>query len=133
MATTDQLAGNLCGQWTGFANGGTPDNRRRMDLLLQLRGKRLSGVGDDESGIFVMTGEYDPDAQEFRWEQIYLDGDTLHCRGFHDHNGIWGTWQNAAGDSHGGFHFWPLKRSDQASPAAPNRLTTVSSEPQAGR
>lgn len=102
---------NLSGHWTGFANQGTPDNRRRLDLLLQLRDRRISGVGDDDTGIFVLSGEYDEAAQEFRWVQTYLFGDTLFCRGFFDRKWIWGTWQDAT-DGHGGFQIWPLNDPD---------------------
>jgi hypothetical protein len=97
----------LSGHWTGFANEGTPDNRRRLDLLLQLRDNRLSGVGDDDTGMFVLSGEFDPDEREFRWVQTYLFGDTLFCRGFCEDDRIWGTWQNAT-EGHGGFQIWPL-------------------------
>lgn len=99
--------GGLSGQWTGFTNQGTPANKRRLDVLLQLRANRLSGVGDDDLGMFVLSGEFDPQAQEFRWVQTYLFGNTLFCRGFCDANRIWGTWQDAS-EGHGGFHIWPL-------------------------
>ena len=103
---TDSFAG-LSGQWTGFTNQGTPANKRRLDVLLQLRANQLSGVGDDDLGMFVLSGEFDPQAQEFRWVQTYLFGNTLFCRGFCDANRIWGTWQDAS-EGHGGFQIWPL-------------------------
>lgn len=97
----------LSGQWTGFTNQGTPAQKRRLDVLLQLRDGQLSGVGEDESGMFVLSGEFDPAAQEFRWVQTYLFGRTVFCRGFCDAGRIWGTWQDAA-EGHGGFQIWPL-------------------------
>lgn len=107
MTTATNPIASLSGQWTGFANQGTPGNRRRLDLLLQLRDNQLSGVGDDDTGMFVLSGEYDPQDQEFRWVQTYLFGDTHFCRGFCEANRIWGTWQDAA-EGHGGFQIWPL-------------------------
>jgi hypothetical protein len=98
---------SLSGQWTGFTNQGSPADQRRLDILLQLRDNRLSGVGDDDTGMFVLSGEFDPGAREFRWVQTYLFGDTLFCRGFCDADKIWGTWQDAA-DGHGRFQIWPL-------------------------
>lgn len=109
MATTTStnLIASLSGQWTGFTNQGTPANKRRLDMLLQLRDNQLSGVGDDDSGMFVLSGEFDAELQEFRWVQTYLFGSTLFCRGFCDANRIWGTWQDAT-EGHGGFQIWPL-------------------------
>lgn len=102
---------SLSGRWTGFANQGTPDTRHRIDLLFQMRENQLSGVGDDDTGVFVISGEFDHAAQEFRWVQTYLFGDTLFCRGFSDASAIWGTWQNSR-DGHGGFKIWPLHQPD---------------------
>ncbi len=98
---------SLSGQWTGFTNQGTPAQKRRLDVLLQLRDNQLSGVGEDESGMFVLSGEFDSEGQEFRWVQTYLFGNTVFCRGFCDAGRIWGTWQDAA-EGHGGFQIWPL-------------------------
>ncbi len=119
MATTTStdLFPCLSGQWTGFTNHGTPANKRRLDVLLQLRDKQLSGVGDDDSGMFVLSGEFDAEAQEFRWVQTYLFGSTLFCRGFCDADRIWGTWQDAT-EGHGGFQIWPLPAAND--PATPN-------------
>jgi len=107
----DHFAG-LSGQWTGFTNQGSPANKRRLDLLLQLRDQQLSGVGDDESGMFVLSGEFDAEAREFRWVQTYLFGSTLFCRGFCENDRIWGTWQDAT-EGHGGFQIWPLPGTDE--------------------
>lgn len=108
VPSTAAFAG-LSGQWTGFTNQGSPANKRRLDLLLQLRDQQLSGVGDDDQGMFVISGEFDVAAQEFRWVQTYLFGSTLFCRGFCDEHRIWGTWQDAT-EGHGGFQIWPLTR-----------------------
>jgi hypothetical protein len=111
---------SLSGQWTGFTNQGKPARKRRLDVLLQLRDSQLSGVGEDEDGMFVLSGEFDPEAQEFRWVQTHLFGSTLFCRGFCDAGRIWGTWQDA-GEGHGGFQIWPLP----VSGSAPARSRTV--------
>lgn len=115
MATTvPSTAGfaGLSGQWTGYTNQCSPANKRRLDLLLQLHDRQLSGVGDDDKGMFVIRGEFDVAAQEFRWVQTYLFGSTLFCRGFCDEDRIWGTWQDAT-EGHGGFQIWPLARASE--------------------
>jgi len=83
-------------------------HRRRFDLLLQVRENRLSGVGNDDTGMFVLSGEYDPRAEEFRWVLTHMSGETVQCRGFFGTNHIWGTWQDGS-TGHGGFQIWPLK------------------------
>ncbi len=98
----------FAGQWTGFINQGGSKARRRLDLLLRLRGQQLSGVGDDDAGMFVLSGEFDEPAQEFRWVQTYLHGPTRYCRGFSDEGRIWGTWRDESND-HGGFQIWPRR------------------------
>lgn len=116
MAATisTNLLARLTGQWTGFKNQGTPANKRRLVVLLQLRdNQQLSGVGDDDAGMFVLSGEFDAAAQEFRWVQTYLHGSTLSCRGFCEANRIWGTWQDAT-EGHGGFQIWPLPATEAA-------------------
>ncbi|HSH14382.1 MAG TPA: hypothetical protein VLD18_00010, partial [Verrucomicrobiae bacterium] len=113
---------SLSGQWTGFTNQGAPAHKRRLDVLLQLRDSHLSGVGEDETGMFVLSGEFDPAAQEFRWVQTYLFGSTVFCRGFCDAGRIWGTWQDAA-EGHGGFQIWPLPVS-MIEPAPSRAVTT---------
>ena len=72
-----QPAGSLSGQWTGFTNQGTPARKRRLDVLLQLRDSRLSGVGEDEDGMFVLSGPTGPESRSFRWVRCLvsrLDG-----------------------------------------------------------
>lgn len=122
VTNADQDVVSLSGHWTGFANQGTPENRRRIDLLLQMRDNQLSGVGDDDTGMFVISGQFDPVAQEFRWVQTYLFGDTLFCRGFSDSAAIWGTWQNSR-DGHGGFKIWPLTEPENAPVPTPAGVT----------
>lgn len=89
-------------------NSGSPENQRRFDLLLEFKGGHLTGVGNDENGMFVLSGDFEAMENECRWIQTYLFGETLFYRGFLENNRIWGTWQNA-NEFHGGFHIWPAK------------------------
>lgn len=107
VSAPDHTLTHASGQWTGFNNAGSASERRKFDVLLQFRDNRLSGVGDDDHGMFVLTGEYDPQEEECHWVQTYLFGQTLFYRGFCERGRIWGTWQD--GDNgHGGFQIWPL-------------------------
>ena len=128
---TINLSARLSGQWTGFTNQGHPALKRRLDVLLQLRDRQLSGVGEDESGLFVLSGEFDPGAQEFRWVQTYPSGDTVLCRGFCEEDRIWGTWQDAT-DGHGGFQIQPLPAAPEA-PAIPPVPASAASPRVTGR
>jgi hypothetical protein len=115
---TNPLSCLSSGHWTGFSHHGLPESRTRVDLLLQLHENHLSGIGDDDDGLFVLRGEYDPREQEFRWVQTYLSGEAIFCRGFCDANRIWGTWQDAA-EGHGGFQIWPLTGREKAEKPRP--------------
>ncbi|HAV63387.1 MAG TPA: hypothetical protein DCY13_13605 [Verrucomicrobiales bacterium] len=106
--TATELPGDISGQWTGFRNQGTPAERRGLDVLLQFRGGRISGVGNDERGMFVLSGIYDSAEMEFRWDQTHLTGETAAFRGFCEENYIWGIWEDPAG-RRGGFHIQPLQ------------------------
>ena len=127
MATSgiefDPSAG-LARHWTGFSNGGTPSRRRRLNCLLKLHNNHLSGVGDDEAGLFVLSGEFDPAAREFRWTQTYPFGGTLVFRGFVEADRIWGTWRDAE-DRHGGFQIWPHAGVVSSEGARPNRTSAA--------
>lgn len=107
MNPPSEMPARLSGHWTGFTYQSGPAHKRRLDVLFQVRNHQISGVGDDDAGMFVLTGEFDAAAQEFRWVQTHLFGHTLYCRGFCDADRIWGTWQDA-GEGHGGFQIWPL-------------------------
>jgi len=95
----------VSGQWTGFVNSRSR-NRKQFDLLLRFQDAHLSGVGNDESGMFVLSGDYDAPANECRWVQTYLFGTTVFYRGFCENKRIWGTWKGT-NERHGGFEIRP--------------------------
>jgi hypothetical protein len=97
------------GQWTGFVNNRSKD-RTQFDLLLQFRDNHLTGVGNDENGMFVLSGDYDAPTNECKWVQTYLFGTTVFYRGFCENKRIWGTWKSA-NERHGGFEIRPAPKS----------------------
>ena len=98
---------SLNGQWTGFLNSRS-EPRMAVDILLKFVDERITGVGNDENGMFVLSGDYDVAEQECRWVQTYLFGDTIFYRGICEPDRIWGTW-TAADERHGGFEIRPTE------------------------
>jgi hypothetical protein len=93
------------GQWAGFLNSRT-ESSLRFDVLLEFSSNSVTGVGNDENGMFVLSGEYEHSVKEFRWVQTYPFGTTVFYRGFWENGCIWGTWQSDDGH-HGGFEIRP--------------------------
>jgi hypothetical protein len=100
------------GQWTGFVNNRAKD-RKHFDLLLQFQDNHLTGVGNDENGMFVLSGDYDMPTKECRWVQTYLFGTTVFYRGFYENKRIWGIWKTTD-ELHGGFEIRPAKKTAPA-------------------
>ena len=84
-----------------------------MDLKLTFAGHTVSGDGNDDIGLFVVTGRFDSTNSECYWTKTYIGGHDVYYRGFRDGKGIWGLWELPS--ESGGFHIWPLgeKEGDQ--------------------
>ena len=78
------------------------DTRKAFDVLLEFKNDHVTGVGTDENGMFVLSGDYDGPGKECRWVQTYVFGTTVFYRGFCENRRIWGTWKGSD-EEHGGF------------------------------
>lgn len=100
------------GQWAGFYNTGDEASaRQHMDVMVRCDGERLSGVGQDGTGLFVVRGRYDSQNLECNGELTYSCGRRCRFQGYCDLEGMWGTWQGD-GDARGGFRLRPLAAAD---------------------
>jgi hypothetical protein len=104
------------GPWTGFYNYSGPEDRHRMDLLLDFTGGRLTGDGTDNIGNFRVTGGYDVQRREAWWVKTYPGSHEVLYQGYRDGVGIWGTWAIPP-FARGGFHIWPKKVGQEAGEA----------------
>ena len=66
----------------------------------------ISGEGNDDIGLFFISGRFDAANRECYWTKTYAGGHNVFYRGFREGKGIWGTWEISS-DAHGGFHIWP--------------------------
>jgi hypothetical protein len=96
------------GPWTGFYqyNNGQKGNQ---DLTLSFDRGRVTGVGVDELGNFLIEGSYDDSSKEANWVKTFPNSHAIEYRGFREGSvpGIWGTW-TVGPNWTGGFHIWPL-------------------------
>lgn len=79
--------------------------------MVRCDGERLSGVGQDGTGLFVVRGRYDSQNLECNGELTYSCGRRCRFQGYCDLEGMWGTWQGD-GDARGGFRLRPLAAAD---------------------
>ena len=95
------------GPWTGFYNYTGPGDKHRMNLHLSFSKGRISGDGNDDIGLFLISGGYTPQPRSAAGLSSTLGGIKAYDEGVGEKRGIWGRWKLLAG--HGGFHIWPLQ------------------------
>ncbi|MCX7887116.1 MAG: hypothetical protein N3B01_07700 [Verrucomicrobiae bacterium] len=96
------------GPWIGFyVYGDARHERHRMDLMLTFANGVMSGEGNDDIGMFVIRGRYDPVSKECHWTKSYVGAHDVFYQGVREGRGIWGTW-SISESVRGGFHIWPL-------------------------
>ena len=80
-----------------------------MDLGLTFANGGISGEGNDDVGLFFISGRFDvstlPTAECY-WTKTYAGAHNVFYHGFREGKGIWGTWEISS-DARGGFHIWP--------------------------
>ena len=98
------------GPWVGFYTY-RPGDKHRMDLQLSFANGIVAGTGNDDIGLFIISGRYDAANGECYWTKTYPGSHDVFYRGFREGKGIWGTWE--IGElSRGGFHIWPRSASE---------------------
>lgn len=93
------------GRWIGFYVYPHSPSRHRMDLRLEIKSGRITGMGIDPVGPFLIAGRVHED-RRVNWVKTYPGSHDVLYAGFADHNGIWGTWM-IRNESRGGFRIWP--------------------------
>jgi hypothetical protein len=79
------------GPWTGFYNYGRMTRKHRIDLAMTFADHIFSGDGNDDIGVFVVSGRFDETNGECHWTKTYIGGHDVYYRGFRE--GIWGLWE----------------------------------------
>ena len=60
------------GPWTGFYTYTGPGDKHRMNLHLSFSKGRISGDGNDDIGLFLISGGYDASTKECSWVKQYI-------------------------------------------------------------
>lgn len=105
-AENEQDPGFPSGPWSGFyiePRGRHSFHRQSMDLTF-CRG-RMTGRGQDDVGVFVISGQYELESRQVWWTKTYLGRHSVHYRGVQSGRTIQGDWSLAI--YRGGFSIWP--------------------------
>jgi hypothetical protein len=105
------------GPWTGFFLQKIGRGKHWMELHLTFRDGRMSGMGRDWVGEFVIAGRYEVESGRCRWTKSYIAKHDVRYDGYNEGRGIWGTWTLLSMTGTGGFHIWPEGMSDPTQPA----------------
>jgi hypothetical protein len=102
----------VSGQWKGFwiQHGRCGD----MQLHIEFRAGRLSGVGRDRVGSFSVYGTYDLKSGKATFIKAYFRAHQIDYRGHAEvvGQGIWGVWKLPFPADCGGWHIWPKEFDD---------------------
>ncbi len=102
----EQDPGFPSGPWTGFYT--EPRMRhtfhRQMLDLTFVRG-RMTGRGQDDIGIFVISGSYELDTRKVWWTKTYVGRHSVYYSGVQSGRTIQGDWSLEG--FRGGFSIWP--------------------------
>ena len=100
------------GEWEGFYNYGSRNDKGNMATILNFSNGVISGSGSDPVGSFEWKGQYDTKSETCYMVKKYTGMHSVYYKGQADENGIWGTWIIHANLT-GGFHIWPKKKSNE--------------------
>lgn len=103
----EQDTGFPSGPWSGFytmAFGRTTFHRQALDLTF--RAGRMTGRGQDDIGIFGISGHYELDSRKVWWTKSYVGAHSVYYAGVQSGRTIQGDW-TIPPNYRGGFSIWP--------------------------
>ncbi len=102
----EQDSGFPSGPWSGFYTMPRSQMFHRQSLDLTFRSQRMTGRGQDDIGVFVISGHYELETRKVWWTKTYVGSHSVQYAGVQTGRTIQGDW-TIPPYSRGGFSIWP--------------------------